>query len=200
MIRFLILLLILPAMAVAQGFPALYSVTGVASDDTLNVRSGPGTNFEIVGELPHDATYVEVVTRDEVANWGLVNVGERSGWVSLAFMQRQVGDWAAQPTYIDSCFGTEPFWSLSDLNGEMRLTNLGEPVFYGAADGFALSPGLGRLGLIAHGDAGVLALFVEQDICTDGMSDRSYGLSARIVTELEGGGTQLWAGCCTLQP
>ena len=44
-----------PAFACADG-PDEYSVYGVASNDVLNVRSGPGLGFGIVGKLPHNAT------------------------------------------------------------------------------------------------------------------------------------------------
>lgn len=47
-----------PASACADG-PDTYRVTGVASDDVLNVRSGPGVEFSIVGELRPDAIEVE---------------------------------------------------------------------------------------------------------------------------------------------
>jgi actin-like ATPase involved in cell morphogenesis len=44
--------------------------------------------------------------------WGLVNAGDRSGYVAMRFLAREGGpDWNALETPL-TCLGTEPFWSL----------------------------------------------------------------------------------------
>ena len=53
-----------PGMATVDTWPALYDVAFVASDDVLNIRSGPGASFDIIGSLAHDAEGVEVTARD----------------------------------------------------------------------------------------------------------------------------------------
>ncbi|MEO1155590.1 MAG: SH3 domain-containing protein, partial [Pseudomonadota bacterium] len=50
-----------PVWGAAQGYPALFDVTGVASDDVLNIRSAPSATAEIIGTLAHNETGVEVV-------------------------------------------------------------------------------------------------------------------------------------------
>lgn len=199
MIRLLFVLFIgLPAMAAAQEFPALYDVTGVASDDVLNVRAGPGAAHPIIGELAHDAVDIEVVARADGGNWGLVNLDERSGWTSLSFLERQPGDWNAAPTTITSCFGTEPFWDITGLNVALTLQNYGEPQFSAPTAGPMPAPWSGHLGVTADGPEGHLSLVVEAESCNDGMSDREYGLSATAISSLDGMGTQMWFGCCTV--
>ncbi len=63
-------LLWLPGLALAQSFPALYDVTGVASDDVLNVRAAPNANAQVIAALGPKATQVEVVRTDTSGHWG----------------------------------------------------------------------------------------------------------------------------------
>ena len=60
MIRVLILLLALALPLRAEEFPAAYAVTGVASNDVLNIRARPDAGSAIIGSLAPDATGVEV--------------------------------------------------------------------------------------------------------------------------------------------
>ena len=197
---FCLLLALVPLGAAAQSYPALHDVTGVASDDVLNVRAGPGASHEIVGELAHDAAAVEVVAVNDAGTWGLVNAGERSGWASLAYLARRPGNWTDSPTTITGCFGTEPFWSVRDLNGTLQLNNLGEELFSAPADPLTGSAATGMLATAAADGTGFVTLAIRQEMCSDGMSDMDFGLSATVVSRLDGWGTQLWTGCCTVSP
>lgn len=200
MIRLLfVVLLALPVTVSAQQFPALYDVTGVASNDVLNVRAGPGASQPIIGELAHDAVNVEVVARAEGGNWGLVNVGEQSGWTSLSFLDRQPGEWSATPTAITSCFGTEPFWSVTGLNGTLTLQNYGEPVVSAPTSELMPAPWIDRLGVTADAPNGHLTLVIRGEACNDGMSDRNYGLSTTAISRVDGE-AQMWLGCCSVAP
>ena len=110
-----ILFVLLANMAPAQthSLPALFDVRGVASDDVLNVRSGPGVENEIIGALKHDARGIEAVGANADGTWLLVNTFERAGWASARFLQRTGPDWDAGLPRPLGCFGTEPFWSLT---------------------------------------------------------------------------------------
>ena len=58
----------LPDGVIATGVPdEVLSVVDVRADDTLNLRTGPGTEFEIVGELSPNAT-------------GIIATQARKGW------------------------------------------------------------------------------------------------------------------------
>jgi len=66
------------------------TVTNVNPDDSLKVRSGPGTEFFTLGELAPGAT-VAVTTEASVATdggiWRLINSGQSgAGWVNEAFL------------------------------------------------------------------------------------------------------------------
>lgn len=73
------------AAATFDAWPALYDVSGVASDDVLNIRAEPSADAPIIGTLAHDATNVEII-RDGENGWGLVNTDEGTGWVSFAYL------------------------------------------------------------------------------------------------------------------
>lgn len=198
-----LLALILPPKAQADYYklPALYDVTGVASNDVLNVRTGPAASFEKVGALPFDGRDVEVVQLSDSGTWGLVGLSETSGWVSMRFLRRasQV-EWHRfdQPLY---CTGTEPFWGLSlrprtgfahfepasgtprsftlDWNG----TQINRPPF---TLGFGGTDGVTRL-----------SAMIKLGACSDGMSDRTFGLSIDMFVH-SSSGVEGYEGCCQI--
>lgn len=62
-----------------------YLVTGVQS--SLNVRSGPGTNYQVVGSLrPKDS--VTVVAKSKDGNWSQISFGPKGskGWVADIYL------------------------------------------------------------------------------------------------------------------
>ncbi|WP_373354930.1 SH3 domain-containing protein [Pseudoroseicyclus sp. CXY001] len=176
--------------------PALHDVTGVAADDVLNIRSGPGTGNPVIAALPPDARGVEVVAASEDGAWGLVNTGEGSGWVSMAFLARQPGQFDGYAPAIATCFGTEPFWDLTEGPGGWQVTTPEGP-----QERFTPLVPAGPSGWPQSfawlGDGAIGALVVTREQCSDGMSDRAYGLSAALATPSEGGAT-LRTGCCAL--
>ncbi len=69
--------------------PADGSITGVVIADALNVRAGPGTNFDKLGTVVRDQT-VAVLARNETGDWWLiccVTNTEIQGWVSASYLQ-----------------------------------------------------------------------------------------------------------------
>lgn len=66
------------------------TVTGVTDDDVLNVRSGPGTEFFTIGELPVGAAVVatkEAAAAHDGGVWRLVDAAASApGWVNEAFL------------------------------------------------------------------------------------------------------------------
>ena len=205
----LLLLLLLPALvpaarAQAPTLPALHDVTGVTAPDVLNVRENPRASAGVLGALPADATGIEVVALSDSGDWGRVNLGERSGWVSMRYLVPAPGA-DAQALVFDRplrCVGTEPFWTLASdgtalswsrpgadpLPVEPQLTAraAGRPAYRDALD--ALIDGQDRLTAVVRSAA-----------CSDGMSDTAYGLSVdALVQDADGG--RLLSGCCTIAP
>ncbi|MEM7670840.1 MAG: SH3 domain-containing protein [Pseudomonadota bacterium] len=206
---FALWLIAMPVWATQDGWPALYNVSGVAVDDVLNVRAAPDVTSEIIGSLDPDAADVEVIRPDPALAWGLVNTGEGTGWVSLAFLARQPGQWEEQVPVVHQCFGTEPFWSL-DIEGPAVLLNTpeGPPEAGLVAEQLVADGRRDRFvsrGTLLSSEAGALdlALHLRTQACGDGMSDRAYGIAADLlVTDPDDSdGTRparLRAGCCSL--
>jgi len=188
------------ARATQDAFPALYDVVDVASNDVLNVRAAPSPSADIVGALDWNARGIEVIEMAPGVDWGLVNTREASGWVSLRYMRRRAGQWMGAFPEVASCFGTEPFWSLTRGAGSWTLDRAGEPAvswretWRGAASGRRDRHGIALQGVTGTSASGVIAY----EACGDGMSDRSYGLSLDLIMVGPNGGSML-SGCCTLQ-
>lgn len=185
-----------PALAAPEiTFPTLFDVTGVVADDVLNIRAQPSAEAPIVGTLPPDATDIEVLQAD--GGWGQVNAGEQSGWVSLRFLAEQPGVWerGALPSSF-RCVGTEPFWNVA-ADGDDLIMSTPEterdarPVHATMDTGIPADP---TRAVQAEG----MTLVATPDACSDGMSDRAFGLRALLI--LQGDNPQMLTGCCTVQP
>lgn len=175
--------------------PTLFDVTGVAADDVLNIRADPNATAPIIGTLAPDATRIEVV--EERRNWARINTREGSGWVSARYLSYRVDVWdeGALPQGWQ-CFGTEPFWA---------LTREGDSVVLGGPDmpndmrkvQAVLSTGVFRdptRAVLAEG----MTLVSTPQLCSDGMSDRLFGLRAELV--IHGDSPRMLSGCCSIQP
>jgi hypothetical protein len=72
-----------------QGRAATLAVVGVAHDDVLNVRAGPGTDQPVVGTLEPLATDVAATGRARrlpASIWLEVELGEGTGWSSSRYL------------------------------------------------------------------------------------------------------------------
>jgi len=69
-----------------------YSVTGIESRDTLNVRFGPGTNYDILARLPNGAGRIRVVGEpimNDATEWVQIAFGDRTGWVAKVHLKAE---------------------------------------------------------------------------------------------------------------
>lgn len=193
MIRILVTCLVLvPTLCAAQSLPEVYSVTGVQSGDVLNVRSGPGASFEKVGEIAPFDISVEILEQQD--GWGRVGIGEGNGWVSMRYLALNPAIDGEIPRPL-SCFGTEPFWYVglqprgaeAEFLGQLRsdLTMETERV---ADDGYFFSARMA--------DESRLSVIVKGGRCSDGMSDRDYGMEMLMFRDGQSG-SETYRGCCT---
>ena len=193
MIRFVLLALLWCGGAAAQTLPALYDVSGVDADDELVVRAMPSVQADRLGGLAPDETGVEITAFSNDWRWGRLNLREGTGWVSISFLV-QAGTGNAPLPERFQCFGTEPFWSLGVVqNGVTTLSVPEEP-----DRGFATGPllvGTTRSGPILGLGGFGLAVVLHRQECSDGMSDRLYGLSADVLLS---GPATIVSGCCSL--
>ena len=72
-----------------------YAVIFVEPNDTLNVRSGPGVDFGIVGTVPPTATDIQITGSGQFVSgstWVPIQRGGLSGWVNSRFLTQIVPD------------------------------------------------------------------------------------------------------------
>ena len=187
----------LAAVAEEPALPALFRVTGV--ETRLNVRAAPAIDAAVIGALAPDTGRVEVTALDPTGQWAAINLGEAAGWVSRAFVapEAEGGIWAenALPEAL-RCFGTEPFWN---------LRRDGDTLIRGGIDmadrALRIEDVTGTAGapsrvVVARDGHGTLTLGIAPEECSDGMSDRRFGLGARVS---EGDAPAL-IGCCSVAP
>ena len=199
MIRILIVLLMLmPGWVVAQQLPALYDVSGVQQNDTLNVRSGPSTSFDVIAKLAPNDTGIEVVDTNADGDWGLIILDEGSGWVALRYLARQANQPDdGLPRYLN-CAGTEPFWGFfMGLDRKAKFTRLDETVPFENVHAVQSSNRTDRHALFADGGEVVITAMVGRDQCSDGMSDRIYGLGIDLLVTDQAEVT-VFSGCCSV--
>ena len=207
MIRLALLLIavVLPAAAqdVERDLPALHEVTGVASDDVLNVRAGPSASAPTLFTLAPGQREVEVVRVAQDGSgrdWGLVSGGERSGWASMRFLSRTTPeDLPWLPSLM--CFGTEPFWSFAlDRTNDALFEGMG-----GDADAVRLASRTRSrndrraFSFTGAGAFGPASGVVRREQCGDGMSDREFGFAIDLMMSTPGG-TDHVSGCCRVMP
>lgn len=195
---FMLVLALFPAPVAAQDFPALYRVTGVSADDVLNIRTEPNARSEIIGGFTPDARGIEVIGLAPNGRWGLVNAGEQTGWSSMRYLAREHGDSWREGNMALRCFGTEPFWSMPIFLPGHRAE------FHSPGDGgFELVTEAGALPSTAYPPTLAIPFSGTRDgvavlrtaVCSDGMSDRLYGLEAQLYWLGDRAGL---SGCCTL--
>lgn len=209
-----ILTLTLPLFAQAQQLllPAVFEVTGVADDDTLNIRSKPDGTSTDIGDL-HPYEMVEVIAYDASEKWARIIWEEGDGWISrqylTAFEEQDQIDKLLDVTNF-SCSGTEPFWSVyipagideytfgilntSDqeaydwLEYESRVASLNAPNSYFAFQGQSSTD-----------DESLYTAILKRAECSDGMSDRNYGWSLDLLEYYRGRLEVTKSGCCTME-
>jgi uncharacterized protein YraI len=73
----------------AQERVKTYSVTGIARNDTLRVRSSPGEKFSIVAKLPNGANGIQIVGQTVMNgsdDWVPITVSGIKGWVRPMYL------------------------------------------------------------------------------------------------------------------
>jgi uncharacterized protein YraI len=83
-----------PALAAGYDVDGPARVTGVASDDVLNMRKWPASYSRLVGELdPKSSVWViRCIEKDTGSDWCLVERGDDTGWVNARYLDL-LEDW-----------------------------------------------------------------------------------------------------------
>jgi uncharacterized membrane protein len=188
-----------PCLVLAE--PSYHRVTGVAANDTLNIRSTPDASSADIGDLAYDAQAIEVLDFDPTGRWARVALAESDGWVSTRFLERDtvltIGETSLPVGLV--CTGTEPFWAIGLFDGLARFShpesNLVDLPFLSTsvAEGHLGSPAL----ISTAGPKATAEIIVSAEACSDGMSDRSYGWTVNLLIQSDGM-RRFVSGCCHL--
>ncbi|WP_430449869.1 peptide-binding protein [Rhodophyticola sp.] len=195
------LYLLWAGMVHAEDYPALYDVRGVAADDVLNVRAGPGVGHPVIGALLPGASGIEVVSASADGRWLMLNADETAGWASAFYLQRTGPIWSfGLPTPL-ACFGTEPFWSLERTGAQAMFSDMGfERITLSEVwSGQASARGTDQFGAVWEGAGRRITATLRREACSDGMSERMFGLSTLVIIQTPDG-VQMLSGCCALAP
>ena len=188
----------LATAATAQDFPALFSVTNVASSDWLNIRAEPSARTEIVGRFDYNQTGIEVVGLSEDRRWGLVRTEDGIGWSAIRFLRKEREDSWQDGRQTLTCHGTEPFWNLSLLlptdRADFDSLAEGRMTFHTDAPNLPFTRHPRTLAVPFSGPRNGMAV-VRQGVCSNGMSDHLYGLEVQVYWR---GAPEGLSGCCML--
>jgi hypothetical protein len=110
------LALLIPGQAEAQMGPDYWKVSGVASDDYLNIRSGPSTGYRVVAHAPNNAVF---------RNLGCRGTGN-DRWCHLETPDGAITGWAAGRFLVES--GAPSHGNISGSNDvpELHVRGTGE--------------------------------------------------------------------------
>lgn len=204
--KFLSLVCIAASPALAQPalpLPQLYVVTGVAANDTLNIRQAPRASAEDIGDLqPGEAT--DVLAFSEDGKWAKVPGNEATGWVAARFLTlvpNATGNGTDLPYGMPrhmQCEGAEPFWD-ADIRAGKSLT-ITDYSFDNPAPARHAMRGVSKpvnVGPYVYGFAAPpYAGVIRREYCDDGMSEIQYGWSIDLL-EIGKDDVYMMSGCCT---
>ncbi len=180
-------------------YPSYFQVSGVAANDVLNVRMAPDSSSQVLGSLAPNAGPVEVFRVDGV--WAQVALPEGMGWVSGHFLSpvqlQNIGD-SALPEGLE-CGGTEPFWNLVMGNGQLNYSALGadDQSLVIFESGRFSNAGDSLNFVLAQGTGVQMSGIVSNQLCSDGMSDRTYPRRIDLLISSPDGTSGL-SGCCNV--
>jgi uncharacterized membrane protein len=164
-----------------------YEVTGVATNDVLNIRLAPRSSAPKVGFYgPRDSGIKIFERRGNWALTGRTRANVPDGWVNSRFLRlTAAGRRVRLPL---KCLGTEPFWSLTIQSPTRAVYDDPEtPARRYRVSGFQRSGPNATLRLLPGG-----RVTIAVDRCSDGMSDNIFPYSTRVRLP---DGRQL-RGCC----
>ncbi len=194
---FLILFLLPVALQAQPLLPALMEVTGVAADDTLNVRAEPGGGSRDIGDL-YDGERIEITALNDSGTWARIPWTESDGWISMRYLRpvnRPEDPDSGMPLDL-TCSGTEPFW-LAAFRPDRHLiiANLDGPDTVLTLEAITNSRNT-YISTFAF-KAGDYTGLLQRAECSDGMSETTYGWALDLIGYSDGN-LDLTSGCCSV--
>lgn len=186
----------------------VYAVSKVAPDDGLNMRTQPGTGGSVVAVLPANAKGLVGLGQEQKSGnsvWVKVAWAGRQGWVNKYYLREDVDtvDYnpakpkhVVKPEVVMQCGGTEPFWSMSVSEREMKVNIMGGAQFTVPVTMRQQSANSTTIAVVAgaRGNTSTTAFLEKVEDCSDGMSDKNYPYTVTAVLN----GQKVMSGCCSL--
>jgi len=178
--------------------PAVFTVTNVQINDRLHVRDQANASANTLHAYEPNTPIVALAYLSN--GWAQVNVRNELGYVNGNFLTRGGGVQTQSGMQLGlMCRGTEPFWTLAiDEDRTVRFNDL----ITGAAPITSLisasqSPLTNTYpyNFTALPYSGTL----DQKICKDGISDKTFGWGISLVRQNQNGDWENLNGCCSLQ-
>ncbi len=180
-------------IADAQAFPALFDVAETFEGNALTSFDQP--QGSAAGQIPADATGLEVILTDENGDWGLISLDSSAVWVEMQYLIRQRNEAGYLLTQEFACHGSQPSWTLDVQQGAQITFSEAEANPERRPFGL-LRPALNssnRLAIFAGED---IRAVIRRQICRHEESSKSYGLDIDLF--IGAASPALFSGCCTL--
>ena len=178
---------------VPPDYPTKAAIAGVPEGDALNIRARPNAASEDLGDLANGET-LEIVGLDASGKWAQINFEESEAWIASAYLDyRAPARMEASKLPLPlQCFGTEPFWQTEITQTGFLYTDPETELRFEPIDREAHAYFDATTALI---ETKSYTALIKYESCSDGMSNRAYGLSISLF--LEGG---MIGGCCSVVP
>ena len=186
---------------------AVYAVTGVNSDDYLNVRQKATARSAIVTRLPHDSVGIRRLDGEASISgniWWRVKWEGKQGWINRRYLKPVTTQNSAAAAPVSTqkmktpatlhCGGNEPFWGMKITQNHLSYTSMNGqkwnlPVVFNKT---------------SENNTTIAAIYAKQDnkqilsmlqkvsACSDGMSDIDYPYAITAIINQQ----QFYSGCC----
>lgn len=198
---FVIFSILFCTLVVSANSKNLYSVTGVSTDDYLNVRAEPDVKSQIKTRIPNDGRGVQHLDGEVEVNgeiWWKIKWEGKQGWVNKRYLsspdENKENTKHSDTKTALHCGGNEPFWGIKITKKSLSFTpmdgeKLSLPIVFNKTSDNNTS-----IAAIYAKKSGkqVMAILQKVQACSDGMSDIDYPYSISAVINNQ----QFYSGCC----
>jgi uncharacterized membrane protein len=179
-----------------------YAVTGVTTDDYLNVRSKASARSAIVIRIPYDTAGIRRLEGEAVVvgqTWWRIKWQGKQGWVNKRYLKKVVQHTGSSATgeakpAILHCGGNEPFWGMKITQHALAFSpmsgqKINVPVIFNKTSENNTS--IAAIYAKKNGKQ-VIAMLQKVSACSDGMSDINYPYAIAVIINNK----QFYSGCC----
>lgn len=193
--------------AVSANTGRVFSVTRVAPDDVLNVRSTPGVGSNILGDIPANGEGVVALGETQQINnseWVRVAWGALNGWVNGRYLEpidtssqsSSIFDKEINNVVTLECGGISPFWNIDVTHQYMDINIKDDQRVMALVDKRKAAETSKKAATITARERGdeVELFLVKTMNCKDGITEIEYPYSVKAVIN----DSRTFTGCCNI--